>query len=356
MRPGYRESMVGAVEMLSRPQLQRPSGGPPAHPGPFQYLELEAFASLLGALRGAGYTPIGPVLRDGAVIYAELGSIEDLPRGWTDRQEGGRYRLERRQDDAFFGYAAGPYSWKSFLFPPSLRLWSAERKDADVRFVPAEEPASKLAFIGVRACELNAMAIQDRVFLEGPFADPVYRARREAALIIAVQCGSPGGTCFCASLEMGPRAERGFDLALTEVLEGSYEHERWAEVAKRCLACGNCTSVCPTCFCSTVDDVSSLSGAHAERWRRWDSCFTTEHSYIHGGEVRRSVASRYRQWLMHKFRTWVDQFGTMGCVGCGRCITWCPVGIDLTEELAAFRSAVRRRSSGTMLVEKGSAT
>ena len=215
---------------------------------------------------------------------------------------------------------------------------------------------------------------------------------------------------------MGPRAERGFDLALTEVLEagrhyfaaevgsargeellakvphraadaaeeaaarrvtdaaagrmgrkvdlsglrellaGSYEHERWGEVAKRCLACGNCTSVCPTCFCSTVDDVSSLSGAHAERWRRWDSCFTTDHSYIHGGEVRRSVASRYRQWLMHKFRTWVDQFGTMGCVGCGRCITWCPVGIDLTEELAAFRTAARRRSSGTMLVEKGSAT
>ena len=237
-----------------------------------------------------------------------------------------------------------------------------------------------------------------------------------AALIVAVQCGSPGGTCFCASLSMGPRAEGGFDLALTEVLEGdrhyfaaevgssrgeevlakvphraadaaeeaaarrvtdaaagrmgrkvelsglrellagSYEHERWGEVAKRCLACGNCTSVCPTCFCSTVDDVSSLSGDQAERWRRWDSCFTAEHSYLHGGEVRRSVASRYRQWLMHKFQTWEAQFGTIGCVGCGRCITWCPVGIDLTEELAAFRTAVRRRSSGTMLVEKGSAT
>ncbi len=398
--------MVGAAQqVLESPRSAR---------GPCQYLDADALASLLDALRGAGYTPIGPIRRDGAIGYGELRSVEDLPRGWTDRQEGGRYRLERRDGGAWFGYGVGPHSWKSFLFPPALRLWSAQRQEGEVRFAPPQEPVPRFAFVGVRACELKAMAVQDRVFLEGPFADPVYRARREAALIVAVQCGSPGGTCFCQSLGTGPRAEDGYDLALTEVVEdgrhfftvdvgtargedvlatvphraaeaseeaaarrvtdaaasrmgrrldtaglrellaGTYEHPHWGEVAQRCLACGNCTSVCPTCFCSTVADTSSLSGQQAERWRHWDSCFTGDFSYLHGGEVRRSVASRYRQWLMHKFRTWVDQFGTAGCVGCGRCITWCPVGIDLTEELATFRTAAPRRSTGTMLVEKGS--
>ena len=82
-----------------------------------------------------------------------------------------------------------------------------------------------------------------------------------------------------------------------------------------------------------------LYGARAERWRKWDSCFTLDFSYIHGGSVRTSAAARYRQWLSHKLATWIDQFGSSGCVGCGRCITWCPVGIDITEEVAAIRAS-----------------
>jgi ferredoxin len=125
---------------------------------------------------------------------------------------------------------------------------------------------------------------------------------------------------------------------LKELLQGNAQHPRWREVAERCLACGNCTLVCPTCFCFAVDDVTDLAGRTAERVQRWDSCFTLGHSYIHGGSVRREISSRYRQWMTHKLAHWIDQYGVSGCVGCGRCITWCPVGIDITEEAAAIRA------------------
>ena len=124
---------------------------------------------------------------------------------------------------------------------------------------------------------------------------------------------------------------------LRDLLARNLEHPRWEEVAERCLTCGNCTMVCPTCFCTSVEDVSDLAGGEAERVRVWESCFSVEHSFLHGGSVRRSGRSRYRQWLTHKFGTWHDQFDSSGCVGCGRCIAWCPVGIDVTEELAAIR-------------------
>jgi len=128
---------------------------------------------------------------------------------------------------------------------------------------------------------------------------------------------------------------------LHELLTENFNHPRWEDVAKRCLTCGNCTMVCPTCFCTTIEDTSDLTGAHAERWRKWDSCFTQALSYIHGGSVRQSVKSRYRQWMTHKLASWTDQFGGTGCVGCGRCITWCPAGIDITEEARAIRDGNR---------------
>jgi ferredoxin len=126
---------------------------------------------------------------------------------------------------------------------------------------------------------------------------------------------------------------------IKDLLYASYEHPRWEEVADRCLTCGNCTMACPTCFCTSVEDVTDLTGQQAERSRRWDSCFTMDFSYIHGGSVRATPKSRYRQWMTHKLATWYDQFGTSGCVGCGRCITWCPVGIDITEEARAIRES-----------------
>jgi ferredoxin len=361
-------------------------------------IERSALDGLLRALRDRGYEVVGPVVRDGAVVLDDLDSVDDLPAGWTDEQDGGRYRLRRTGGDELFSFANGPQSWRRFLFPPSTRVWQATRTEAGFDVRPGVEVEPRYAFVGVRACDLRAIGVQDKVFMGGPEPDPGYVARRTSAFVVAVNCGEPGGTCFCVSMGTGPRAEKGFDLALTELrtptdhrflvevgtpegaavldevaraeasptdvaaadavterarqrmgramdaaglrqlLASTLEHPRWDEVAERCLSCANCTLVCPTCFCSNVEDVSDVSGDHAERWRRWDSCFTADFSYIHGGSVRTSTRSRYRQWLTHKLGTWHDQFGESGCVGCGRCITWCPVGIDLTEEIAALRT------------------
>jgi ferredoxin len=135
-----------------------------------------------------------------------------------------------------------------------------------------------------------------------------------------------------------PRGRHLETAGIRELLLDNLEHPRWQTVAERCLSCANCTMVCPTCFCSSVEEVSDLTGDHVVRERSWASCFTAEHSYMNTGAVRKSTASQYRQWLTHKLATWHDQFETSGCVGCGRCITWCPVGIDLTEEVAAIRA------------------
>ncbi|MFQ5444898.1 MAG: 4Fe-4S dicluster domain-containing protein [Nitrospinales bacterium] len=360
-------------------------------------IEREHFHELFDALKKRGYRVVGPTLGEGAIVYEELSSISDLPAGWTDEQDGATYRLKRRGDEALFGYVVGPHSWKKFLFPPETRLWKARRKDGGVEFLENEEETPKFAFIGVRACELKAMAIQDKVFLQGEHVDPEYQVRRENAFIVAVNCGQAGGTCFCVSMNSGPKVESGFDLSLTEVIgwgkhyfvvesgtnrgkevleevthrpatkqnhqtadriiektktqmgrkmdtEGikdllynNFDHARWEDVATRCLSCANCTMVCPTCFCSTVEDVTDLTGENAERWRKWDSCFTMDFSYIHDIHVRASTKSRYRQWITHKLASWIDQFDSSGCVGCGRCITWCPVAIDITEEVRAIR-------------------
>jgi ferredoxin len=341
---------------------------------------------------------VGPLVENGAIVYGDVETAEDLPVGWTDVQEAATYRLERRDDEARFGYAVGPHSWKQFLFPPRVRQFRAERGTDGAFEVEADEPdGTPLALLGVRACELKAIGIQDRVFLGGAYREPDYDARRGGLFVVAVNCFEPGGTCFCVSMDAGPHVRDGYDLALTEILDGEHrflvetgsergaevlrelplrgaepadleaaaaavdgaaermgrtfdagglrdlldgtlEHPRWDDVASRCLTCGNCTMVCPTCFCSTVEDVNDLDGNGAERHRVWDSCFSVDHSYIHGGSIRPSGRSRYRQWLTHKFGTWHDQFGESGCVGCGRCISWCPVGIDVTEELTALRT------------------
>ena len=359
-----------------------------------QYLE-----QLLQALVHRGYEVVGPAVCEGAIVYQRLTSVKDMPAGWTDEQEGGRYRLKRRNDNALFGYVVGPHSWKKFLHPPLERLWQGKRKPRGFRVEPEDPAKTRYAFFGVRACELHAIAIQDQVLSQGPYADSDYKARRENVFIVAVNCGQAGGTCFCASMNTGPQATFGYDLALTELLRSDkhcflvdvgtergaeilsqtphhkagdtdrqsaasivaetarhmgrtletqgikellYRHGEsplWDNVAARCLSCANCTMVCPTCFCTTVDDVTDLTGSRAERWRRWDSCFTVDFSYIHGGSVRVTTKSRYRQWMTHKLATWIDQFGKSGCVGCGRCITWCPVGIDITAEVRSIRDS-----------------
>lgn len=357
---------------------------------------------LIAALARRDYEVIGPTVRDGAIIYDQIEGVKDLPAGWTDEQDAGRYRLKRREDGALFGYAVGPRSWKNFLYPSNIRLWFAERENGTFRILnESPVPRKRYAFLGVRSCDLAAIGVQDRVLLGGHYQDSIYGARRDGVFIVAVQCTHAVSTCFCASMRTGPRAESGYDLALTEIigqgehrflvevgsdagreilaelewheasdediaqaqsavdaaaaaqvrhmdttniralLYDNFDHPRWDNVAARCLACTNCTLVCPTCFCTTVEDTTDIEGDHAERWRRLDSCFTMDLSYIHGGSVRSSHKGRYRQWMTHKLASWIDQFGTSGCVGCGRCIAWCPVGIDITEEVAAIRETAQ---------------
>jgi sulfhydrogenase subunit beta (sulfur reductase) len=366
-------------------------------------IEPDVLEDLIRSLREHGFRVLGPTVRDSAIVYDDIGSANDLPIGWGDRSDAGTYRIERRGDDARFGFAVGPHSWKQFFFPSHVRLWRARRGEAGLDVVEEPHDDPPLAMIGVRACELHAIDIQDRVLIRGRYTDTDYAARRSDAFIVAVNCFEPSGTCFCVSMGTGPKADAGYDLALTEILEGPHrllvevgsergaeilsglqrrpaeepdlaaagaavagavermgrsvdatdlrdllarnlEHERWDDVAERCLTCGNCTMVCPTCFCTSVEDVTDLTGENTERTRSWDSCFSIDHAYIHGGSIRPSGRSRYRQWLTHKFGTWHDQFDSSGCVGCGRCIAWCPVGIDVTEELTAIRATEGARN------------
>jgi ferredoxin len=359
-------------------------------------LELEDLQRFIDLLHQDGWTVLGPRVADGVVRHLPITSLDDLPRGTGDEQEPARYRLRTRADDALFGYAVGPQSWKSVLFPARevLRRTSPEGDDADAA-PPTDVP--RLALLGVRSCDLRAIAVHDRVLLDRRFADARYAERRDRVLVVAVTCSAPAGTCFCASMDSGPEPREGFDIALTEVLDDGHrfvaragtargedlldrlgaaaatdgdlaaaadvvdrsmsamgrtldptdlrdllyanaDHAQWDDVAQRCLACGNCTLVCPTCFCTTVTDSTSLVDGTSERTRVWDSCFTGEFTHLESGAVRSATRSRYRQWATHKLAAWWDQFGSSGCVGCGRCITWCPAAIDITAEVAAIRA------------------
>jgi len=366
---------------------------------------------LIEVLRSHGRTVIGPTVSDGAVVYQELDSAAALPHGVHDEQSPGHYRLVDGKDAAdadalTFDYASSPSSWKRFTFPPVVTVGLARRDGDELTFsaMPPERP--RFAFVGVRACDLAALRIQDKVLLDGPFVDQDYRSRRSDTLVVAVECATPSGTCFCSSMGTGPEVTQGHDLALTELPEGfvvragsragsdlidrlalepagaarreaasaipaaararmgeplpmfglpdrllrQMEHPRWAQVAERCLACTNCTLVCPTCFCTSVTQHSDLLGRENTSVREWDSCFPVGFASVAGGgNFRSRRKDRYRQWLTHKFGTWVAQFGTSGCVGCGRCITWCPVAIDIREELAVIaplesRSVVDQQS------------
>ena len=356
------------------------------------FLPRTRFSTLIETLQADGYQCLGPQLKDGAILFDTLASSRDLPQGITDDQQPGHYRLGERDDDRMFAWANGPQALKPLLFHPRETLWQSRRDESGhLDFHETLPETGARAVIGVRACDLAALALQDAHFLEKT-RDPYYAQRRQDLFIVAVDCTHPADTCFCVSTGDGPRAEQGFDLSLHELDDGfivrsastrgesvaaqlalepvtdpqtrqadrqtqeareaqtrslpsrnlrdalfdNLDHSRWQEVAERCLSCSNCVSVCPTCFCHTENEVPDLEGQETSHVREWDSCFTEEHSYIHGIVIRAETPQRYRQWLTHKLGSWHDQYGRSGCVGCGRCITWCPVGIDLTEEAAAI--------------------
>jgi len=368
---------------------QTPTVFPEAH-----LLAKSSFQVLIDTLKKHQYKVLGPVVQEGAIKWDEIHCTEDLPIGWRDHQEPGKYCLEKTDSGKIFDAVHGQESVKRHTFAPREHLLTIERKKKGFDVHPRLPPTERIALIGVRACDLAGLKIQDRIFLQDQFPDPYYQARRENLFLVAVNCTRAHATCFCASMKTGPKAQSEYDLVLTEsekdflvqagtseglsifqalqmslapaarvkeddnriaacassqtrkidnsrLPQGLYEahdHKRWDEVATRCLACTNCTMVCPTCFCHSVEETPELTQQTTEHGRVWDSCFTPNHGSIHGKNFRPTIKDRYRMWLTHKVASWIDQFGMSGCVGCGRCITWCPVGIDLTEELQALLS------------------
>lgn len=349
----------------------------------------------------AHFRIIGPKVSSRVVTLGELTDFDEMPTGLRDRHRPGSYELAPETEGLFLPFSVGPDSLKRFFHPPVREVYTYKktRGRIQVRPIPPSDEAGPVAFFGMRACDLASLALLDKVFLHGRFKDTRYEARKRNTFLVAVNCIHPGDHCFCHSMGTGPEARSGFDIALTELDEcffvelatsaarslcndlplreadqkegmekaakveqcarmmkksvpvkdlprlitNNLEHPRWSETAVRCLGCGNCTQVCPTCFCTTAEDVvplACLSKKTADlcgsRRRTWDSCFSINFARVHGGNFRASRRARFRHWVAHKMAYWIHQFGTPGCVGCGRCITWCPVGIDLTQELEAL--------------------
>jgi len=360
-----------------------------------QRMKKSSLDDLITLLWREGFTVFGPVPANEGCSFQEIRRASEIPVGIRDEQEAGRYRLVAGVAGEIFGVTNGAGSLKPFFFAPEETLLEVQRAPRGFQAREVKPAARRAAFLGVRACDLAAVAMQDRIFLQDRFRDTHYEARRADAFFVAVDCTHPAATCFCASMGTGPRAESGFDLALTELEDGfivrrgsergeaiaaklelqpadasdieeaakncaaemkrrmdtsdlprllydEVENPRWDDVAARCLSCTNCTMVCPTCFCHSVADDQEIEGNMSRRIRRWDSCFSLEHARIHGMNFRQKIRERYRQWLTHKLASWMDQFGASGCVGCGRCITWCPAGIDVTEEVAAIRAGAAK--------------
>lgn len=356
------------------------------------YLTHDRLNALIKFLQKMGYLCIGPQVIDDAIQYQPISSASQLPWGIEDEQGQGSYRLTKNASKLVFSYANGPQCLKPLLFKPRELRWKVVRNaEGELIFEQNNANDMPMAIIGARSCDLEALAIQDKVFLDSGYIDKQYQHRRAQLFIVAANCTHPSSSCFCVSTQTGPKVRHSYDLALTETPSGivvtpggdkgqhvidalglrqakneevqqaialiekgkrqqvkkmpynngvllkekllaNLEHPQWQDVAKRCLSCANCTLVCPTCFCSKQVEQAQIDSDQSACTQEWDSCYSPEHSHMHGLEPRGSIKHKYKFWLIHKLATWWDQFGSSGCVGCGRCVTWCPVGIDITQE------------------------
>jgi ferredoxin len=282
---------------------------------------------------------------------------------------------------------------KKLFFLPEEKLFSFLRKEKGRVDIKEEEKEAKRALFGVHPCDVKALLLLDQV-MKGDFLDPYYVKRRQKTILIAMNCTQPRENCFCTSFDTGPELKEGYDLLLTDLdrkylvevgtldgkrllervktskagkgdvkkkkqkiegarekikkkietegleadLKKNFNHEKWKEVKDKCLFCGSCTHVCPTCFCYNVSDFNAHTLKSGERIRNWDSCLTLEFAEVAlGGNFRKDREARIKQRIYHKLAYFKEQFGSFGCVGCGRCIDTCVKDIDITEVINEIR-------------------
>jgi sulfhydrogenase subunit beta (sulfur reductase) len=310
-------------------------------------------------------------------------------------ERNGKYVFARldRWSDAVLDYNRTILPPKKYFLPPRETLCAFQRKAG---YTPTSEDLDKkIVLFGVHPCDIYGLNILDDVFA-GKFPDPYYRNRRDNVAIIGIDC-TPDEHCFCRSMR-ADFVDHGFDLFLydigryyltfvgtargddmvlaagslfepvaredideykarseskrkayrldveirdlPEIFEMEYHAEIWEELGKRCLSCGNCSMVCPTCYCYDVVDEVELGSRDGKRARLWDSCLFSSHALVAGGEnFRKSRASRIKFRFYHKQRGFVAEYGRPSCIGCGRCIEACPVNIDIIEVLNMLRGA-----------------
>jgi sulfhydrogenase subunit beta (sulfur reductase) len=289
--------------------------------------------------------------------------------------------------EPFFAYLNSKNAPKNVFFPHTETMMKYTRTPKGMVLSAEENKADAAVLFGVRPCDARSFALLDMLFDQDKYKDEYYINKRNNTTVIALACVQPPyATCFCTSVDGEPVDDKGADILLTDIggnylvefvtpkgeklakyfgdgkadaaadakkkevaekakqaisskipahevkpiLDKNFEHPFWATVHGKCLACGTCTYMCPTCHCFDISD--EAKGSDGVRIRSWDSCmfplFTKETS---GHNPRLSQKERWRQRVMHKFKYYVDNFGAIACVGCGRCVMSCPVNLDIRK-------------------------
>ena len=311
---------------------------------------------------------VGPTRGKGGTEYAEVAGAEEL-------------ELERTN------CIKGP---KEFFFPQSETLVEFEGYvDKAVPVGELEKP-KPLVLLAARPCDVRSLEILDRLFVNEDFVDDYYKAKRDAASILCLSCNEPRPTCFCTSVGGNPFDTTGCDVSMTKVrggflleahsdkgealvqdlgdadatvlaekdrlkqeaarsigtelgieglpekLKGMFDDPVWSELTDKCLGCGVCTYLCPTCHCFDIQD--EAVDDRGKRVRNWDSCMFPIFTYHGSGHQPRDRRhQRMRQRILHKFNYYVENFDVIACVGCGRCITECPTNEDLRDNLLKLK-------------------